>query len=129
MNNIFRISKNPVRAKALLEMAKERFNDATDETKTYKLIEQYYETIKELINSIMYINGLKTLSHKSLIEYLEKDYKKYFNKEDLLIIDELRMLRNHIMYYGKKVDKIFIKNNESSIKRIINKLFKIVEEK
>lgn len=70
---IFKISKNIVRAKALKELAQERFDDIKKETKPYKIIEQYYEVIKELITAIMYLNGFKTLSHKALIFYLEKN--------------------------------------------------------
>jgi len=127
--DMFRISKSPMRAKALLDLAEDRLNDIKKETKTYKIIEGYYEIIKELITSIMYSSGFKTLSHKMLIEYLAKNYNQFFGKEEFMLMDELRILRNDILYYGKRVDSIFIKNREEKIKKIINKLLKICKKK
>ena len=127
-DEIFKISKNEIRSDSLIEMAKERFSDIKKESKTYKIIEEYYEIIKELITALMYSDGFKTLSHKMLIFYLEKNYKN-FNKSEILLIDELRKLRNNIVYYGQKVEKEFLINNEEEIISIINKLFKLNNSK
>lgn len=126
---IFKISENIVRAKALKELAQERFDDIKEETKTYKIIEQYYEVMKELITAIMYVDGFKTLSHKALIFYLEKNYSRYFSKDQFILIDNARRLRNNIGYYGKKVDSVFLTNNEKRIKEIINSLIKLFDKK
>lgn len=125
---IFKITKNPLRAESLITMAKERFEDIKKESKTYKIIEESYEIIKELITSLMYLNGFKTLSHKMLIIYLEKNYKE-INKSEIILINELRKLRNNILYYGQKVEKSFLINNEQEIKQIIKKLIKILGKK
>lgn len=122
---IFKISKNELRAKTIRDLAIERFEDIKEETKTYKIIEQYYEIIKELVTSIMYADGFKTLSHKLLFEYLERIYKEFFDKEEFILVDQLRKLRNDIMYYGKKIDSIYLKHKEAQIKRIIHKLIKL----
>lgn len=126
---IFKISKNNIRAKALKDMAEERFSDIKKEEKIYKIIEEEYEIIKELLTAIMYSDGFKTLSHKALISYLENNYNKYFDKEEFILIDELRKLRNDILYYGQKIDKSFLINKEAQIKVIIKKLFNLVKEK
>jgi len=125
---IFRITKNITRTKSLIEMAKERFQDINKESKTYKIVEEYYEVIKELITALMYLDGFKTLSHKMLIVYLEKNYNE-FNKAETILIDELRKLRNNIVYYGQKIEKDFLINNEENITFIILKLFKIINSK
>ncbi len=125
---IFRISKSNNRAESLRNMAKERLEDIKIEKKPYKIIEEYYEIIKELITAIMYADGFKTLSHKSLILYLEKNYEQ-FNKGEIILIDELRKLRNNIVYYGQKVEEEFLINNKQSIERIIKKLTSILEDK
>jgi len=122
---IFKISQNKVRAKALKVMAEDRLSDIKKETKTYKIVEQYYEVIKELITAIMYSSGFKTLSHKSLIYFLQKNYQD-FTKEEIILIDELRKLRNNILYYGQRIDKSFLINKEALIKTIIDKLIKLV---
>lgn len=127
--SIFRISKSIPRAKSLKYMAEDRLNDIKHEKKPYKIVEQYYEVIKELITASMYADGLKTLSHKSLISYLEGNYSKLFEKYEFIFIDETRKLRNDILYYGKQVDASFLVNNEEKLKIIIKKLIKIVNEK
>jgi len=122
---IFRITKNTNRAESLKEMAEERLEDISDEKKNYKIVEEYYEIIKELITAIMYSDGFKTLSHKSLISYLEKNYKE-FNKGEIILIDELRKLRNNIVYYGQKINQDFLINNKDEINEIIGKLREVV---
>ncbi|UZE93978.1 MAG: hypothetical protein IB618_00160 [Candidatus Pacearchaeota archaeon] len=129
IEEIFKISKSMGRAKALKEMAQERFSDVEKEKKTYKIIEQYYEVIKELITALMYLDGFKTLSHKALLFYLEKNYNRFFSKDEFILIDETRRLRNDILYYGKKIDLTFLTNNEERIKKITNKLIRIVNKK
>jgi len=76
----------------------------------------------------MYLEGLKTLSHKTLVFYLEKNYRK-FTKGEIILIDGLRKLRNNIEYYGQKVSQDYLVNSETQIKIIIKKLIKIVNEK
>ena len=126
---IFRISTSAARAKSLKDMAEDRLKDVKHEKKPYRLVEQYYEIIKELITSLMYADGYKTLSHKSLIVYLEKNYGAYFTKDEFVFMDETRKLRNDILYYGRQVDQSFLTNHEEKLKIIISKLFKIVNNK
>lgn len=125
---IFKISKNYKRAESLKIMAEERLADVSSQKKTYKIIEEYYEIVKELATAIMYADGYKTLSHKSLISYLEKNYKD-FDRGEIFIIDELRRLRNNIVYYGQKVSEEFLVNHKEKISKIINTLISIIEGK
>lgn len=127
-DEIFKITKSLTRAKSLVEMSKERLDDIKKESKTYKIIEEYYEIIKELITALMYLNGLKTLSHQMLIVYLKENHEE-FEEFEILLIDELRRLRNSIVYYGQKVEKDFLINKEKEIVTIIKKLFSIAESK
>ncbi len=126
---IFRISKSIARAKALREMAEERLGDIKKEEKTYKKVEQYYEVIKELITALMYLDGFKTLSHKALVLYLKRNYSRSFSEGEFILLDEIRRLRNDILYYGKKIDNIFLVNKESQLKAIISQLMMIVDRK
>ena len=127
-DEIFSISKNKTRAKSLIEMAQERLDDIKTESKVYKIIEEYYEIIKELITATMYLDGFKTLSHKKLVDYLAENYKE-FNKSEIILIDELRRLRNNIVYYGHKVNKEFLINHEDRINNIIQKLMVLAKKK
>ncbi|MDO8623678.1 MAG: hypothetical protein Q7R52_05525 [archaeon] len=123
MDEIFNITKDERRAKALIEMAQERYRTINNLKEPYRILEEYYEIIKELITAVMYSSGFKTLSHKALIEFAEKNIQKLSNQE-IMLIDELRIKRNNIVYYGEKVTSEFLKTRENSIKKIIEKLIR-----
>ena len=125
MEEIFKITKDERRAKALRAMAENRFSTISSLKEPYRIIEEYYEIIKELLTSFMYSQGFKTLSHKSLIEFSAKNIKSLTSKE-LSLIDELRVKRNNIVYYGEQVTKEFLSSREKPIQEIIKKLIKIL---
>ena len=130
-DGVFRINKDKERAKDLFIMANERLNDiikVLPRNKPYKIMEEYYEIILELLTAIMYADGFKTLSHISSIEYCIKNYKCLTENESK-IIDTLRKFRHGIVYYGRKVSGDYLINNEEFIKNIINKLSKLVNSK
>jgi hypothetical protein len=130
MEEIFKISQDKERAESLLEMSKERAEiiKVLPRDKSYKIIEDYYEIIKELLTAVMYIDGFKTLSHVKLIEYFSSKYNELEDFQ-IKIINTLRKHRHGIVYYGKKISRDFLVNNESEIKKIINILIKLVERK
>jgi hypothetical protein len=121
MSEIFKITKDERRANALANMAKNRYLTLKELKEPYRILEEYYEIIKELITSIMYKSGFKTLSHKALVEFA-KDNIKLLTSSDIALIDELRIKRNNIVYYGEIITREFLKSREDSIKKIINKL-------
>ncbi len=124
---IFRISADKERARDLSVMARERLDmiKLLPKDKTYKIIEEYYEIIKELLTAIMYLDGYKTLSHVKLAEYFSSHYSLLGSKE-LALIDSLRKFRNGIVYYGRRISSDFLINNENEIKMIIASLLKLV---
>lgn len=122
---IFRISKDSRRAEALKELAKKRYSTLSELKEPFRIIEEYYEIIKELLTAFIYNSGFKTLSHKSLVEFANNKIKTLSSVE-ISLIDELRITRNNIVYYGETVTKKFLGKREPSIKQIISKLFKIV---
>ena len=124
MRDIFKITKDERRANALIDMAKNRYTNMDELKEPYRIIEEYYEIIKELITSIMYKSGLKTLSHKVLIDFAKENIK-ILSSSEISLIDELRIKRNNIVYYGEKVTREFLKSREGFIRKIIIKLIKI----
>lgn len=123
MDEIFKITKDERRANALKEMAKNRFLNMTSLKEPYRILEEYYEIIKELLTSFMYLQGFKTLSHKALIEFSAKNIKS-LSIQELSLIDELRVKRNNIVYYGEQITLEFLEKREAKIKEIIAKLIK-----
>lgn len=130
-DEIFKINKDKERAKDLFIMANERLKEilpALPRDKPYKIMEEYYEIILELLTALMYVDGFKTLSHISAIEYCARNYNCLTENESKMI-DILRKFRHGIVYYGRKISGDYLINNENSIKTIINKLSKLVKEK
>jgi hypothetical protein len=95
---------------------------------TALIISDYYEIIKELITSLLLLDGFKTLSHKDLLEYLKINYNE-FNEFDILILNNLRMLRNRVAYEGYSMEVSYLDKNENNFKLLIDKLDKIISVK
>jgi len=74
-------------------------------------IENYYEIIKEAITALMSIDGYKTLSHEILIGYLHEFYKD-FSKHEINLIDQVRQIRNKIVYRGFLLKEIILTGME-----------------
>ena len=123
MEDIIKISPDNKRAKALKEMALERYSTIRELKIPYRIIEEYYEIIKELLTAYMYKEGFKTLSHKSLVDF-SKENIKFISNKDSELIDELRIKRNNIVYYGERITSEFLKSREPAIRNIIELLIK-----
>jgi len=121
MDDLIKISKDERRSVALKEMASDRYKTIKELKEPYRIIEEYYEIIKELLTSFMYLQGFKTLSHKVLVDFAGKNIKELSSAE-IQLIDELRIKRNNIVYYGEKVNLEFLQSRENAIRKIIDKL-------
>ena len=129
-DEIFKISKDVSRAKDLFQISKERLEiiEILPKDKTYKIIEEYYEIILELMTVIMYLDGYKTLSHVKVLEYTSQKYD-ILSSNQVSIIDALRKFRHGIVYYGKKVSADYLTNHKEEIIKIIKNLDKLAESK
>lgn len=127
---IFKISKDPERAKDLFVMAKERMElvKVYPRNLSYKLIEEYYEVLKELMTALMYLDGWKTLSHMKLIEYTTQ-HVSGLNEKEIELLNTLRKFRNGIMYYGRRISEDFLINNEEDVHKVAKKLFDCVSKR
>lgn len=126
--DLIKITPDKERAKSLLKMISLIENRIKKEDKkemTALIISDYYEIIKELITAILLADGFKTLNHKDLFEYLEKNYSQFI-ANDFSILDSLRVLRNIISYEGFFVDLSYLTRNEFLFKDIIIKLKNIL---
>jgi hypothetical protein len=123
MSDIFKITKDERRAKALTDLARKRYLTINELKEPYRIIEEYYEIIKELITAFMYNSGFKTLSHKALVEFAGENIKTLTSAE-ISLIDDLRIKRNNIVYYGEPINAEFLKSRKSIIDWIIEKLLR-----
>ncbi len=127
---IFKVKKDRERAEYLFLRAKDRFEFIPHypRDKTYKIIEESYESIKELLTSLMYLMGYKTLSHVKLLEFMQEKFH-FFDEKESRMVNTLRKFRNGTMYYGEKINADFLDNHFDEIAKLINKLLDFVEGK
>lgn len=108
-------------AKALLALAEEReefLRQAPQPERFSRLIvEGYYETIKELITALLTADGYISYSHECLLSYLQKFHS--LPRQQLLLIDQLRVIRNNINYRGATVTGSYLQQHGDAIREVI----------
>lgn len=130
---IIKVTPDKEKVKSMLQLAEEResFTSTIDHEKfSTNAAENYYEIIKELANSLLLLEGLKTTgeyAHKDLIDYLI-NYKE-FTESDISLLNDLRIKKNNSAYDGKKIDPIYLINNKKKILELIVRLKKIIKIK
>ena len=127
-----KVKENPEQAKALLQLAKRRLESIKKRRKDeypQLLIESYYEAIKELISSLLTIHGYKSYSHECLISFLNEYYSDSLDDFQLRFLDDMRKLRSDIQYRGRDVADDYLERNSSTIEKIIEILFNIIQKK
>lgn len=92
------------------------------------LAEAYYEVVKELITGILTVDGWKTTSHEMLIGYLARFCPEY-SRAEIVLIDQLRRMRNDIAYRGIMIPPEFLDRNQKSILSVISKLKKTLTQR
>ena len=95
------------------------------------VVKEYYEVIRELITVILLLDGYKTHgegAHKKLIEYIEKNYSE-FKVHDIMLIDDLRIIRNKISYNGFFVTDDYLERKRKDILMLIDNLRIIIYKK
>jgi len=134
MEELIKITPNKEKAKSILKMTDttlEMIKNIDIDKFPSNLAKEYYDVIRELLTIILLLDGYKTYgegAHKKLIEYLEKNYKE-FSRNEIFLIDDLRIVRNKIAYDGFFVEKDYIARKLKDIKEIIEKLKKIINKK
>jgi len=119
-----------------IELAKALIKDADSrrlkikalDTKEFSKIifENIYDALRNLIDSILAIDGYKSYSHEASISYL----KKYsFEDYTLEKIDNFRFQRNGSKYYGKDLEVDVVSDILIFYDLISPRLKKILEDK
>ena len=128
---LIKISPDKEMVKSILAMAEIRESriQETDLSKFASLlVEDYYEVIKELATAVMNLDGYKTTSHKTLFFWLKKSYTD-FTDEEMQILDNLRIMRNDVVYEGFFVKTQYLERKLEIITKVISKLKSIIRRK
>ncbi len=134
MEGIIKITSDREKAKSMLKMVETSIEmvKTIDRRKfPSNIIKEYYDIIRELISIILLMDGYKTLgegAHKKLIEYLQANYKQC-NQQEIMIIDDLRVVRNKIAYDGFFVTEDYAERRVKDVVEIIAKLKAIIKER
>ena len=119
------------RANSLMGMANVRMDsiklmEGSDKNKfASKIVEEYYETMLELVTAIMSLDGYKTRSdavgsHIASINYMRR-YREVTDYE-IALMEDMRKKRIGVKYYGRNVDPEYITRKRSEILSLISKL-------
>lgn len=125
-----RIAPDRQMAKAILKMIEVRMKalSLVDRKEFASLVvEDYYEITKEAITALMALDGYKTLSHEVLVAYLKEFYPQ-FSESEILLVDQLRQLRNKIAYRGFFITHDFLERTEARMRSIVSKIKRILED-
>lgn len=100
-----KVGQDSNRIQSIINSAKDRektvkllpVNETTKET----IISLFYDVLRELLEALALQNGFKIYNHECYTSFL----KSVINDDDFsLEFDSMRLLRNSINYYGKKID-------------------------
>jgi hypothetical protein len=90
------------------------------------IVKLCYDIIMELIRAKMLLDGFKASgvgAHEAEISYLRN---LGFNEKDIQLADQLRYIRNGMLYYGTIIDKESAESTFNFLKNIYPKLKKLV---
>jgi hypothetical protein len=134
---IIRISPDLERARSLFKMSESSKESILRMLKVFNLQEdqtwiakEYYEVIRQLVSSIMLIDGFKAIgenAHKETLDYLRNYHE--FTEQELILLHDLRIKRNQGMYEGKFIKSPYIERTKDKIDKIIDKLKKLLRER
>lgn len=114
-----RATKDILLAKSLLNTAKKDIKFLEDlkisEDSSRKIMTNYYDVLRSVLEAISAIEGYKIYSHEAFTYFLKE------KGEDVISIkfDRFRKIRNGINYYGKDISAVETRENVEEIKKII----------
>jgi len=129
-NTITKINPDFSRAYSLIKDSKKAYVSLKEiinkiginENNTNTLIKLCYDIIMDLLRAKMISKGFNATgygAHEAEVSYLKN---LNFNEKDIQFCDQLRYLRNGIMYYGKNLDEEYVKKVLDFLEKIYPKL-------
>ena len=119
-----------------LNLIKSIYEDAIKRIEFYKklelneesskfILENIYESLRELADAVLVKDGYKSYSHEASIIYL----KKYnISLSDINDFDRLRKIRNNSKYYGKNVDLEDVGFSFELVEKLLNRIKNILNK-
>jgi len=133
-DDLVRVTPNKEKARSILRMVEttlEMIKQIDKRKFPSNIAKEYYEVIREMISIILLLDGFKAYgegAHKKQIDYLELRYT-VFSKSEIILIDDLRIVRNKIAYDGFFVKESYIDRKLPDLLNLIGKLRDIIDKK
>ena len=89
-----------------------------NENSARKVIGNYYDVLRSIMEAIAALSGYKVYSHEAFAYFLREKGEVAIAEK----FDRFRRIRNKINYYGKDISIEEAKENSDEIKKIINAL-------
>lgn len=127
------IKPDKAKAKSLREMSVitlKRLEETDMEKYPSNTLKDYYDIIKELMESLLYLEGIKMKgegAHYETIEYVCKEYK--FSEASRTLLQDMREYRNRVAYEGFNIPENYVRLNNKQIKQILKTLLELTKEK
>jgi hypothetical protein len=115
--------------KAFIGLTRRMRGEKLDEFNANSIIKECHDIILELIRAKMFLSGFSAsgnFSHEAEVSYLRTFN---FEEKEIEFMNELRYLRNGIVYYGKILDADYAKRVFEFTKSIRIKLLKLLDLK
>ena len=120
--------KNREISNSLVKLADIRLGGIGKFTNATLKVESYYEIIKELLTALLASEGYKSYSHECLISFARDKFSGKFTGMQIELMDQLRVMRNDIVYRGAFVEDDFLNRNERNILDVIKILKGLLNE-
>jgi|SRR3989344_1915583 len=89
-----------------------------DDISARKIMSNYYDVLRSIVESMSIIEGYKIYSHEAFTYFLKEKGEEIISEK----FDRFRKIRNKINYYGGNISAEEVKENIEEIKEIIKKL-------
>ena len=88
------------------------------ESSKRKLVVNYYDCLRSLLEAISLLEGYKIYSHEAFTYFLKEKGENIFS----LKFDRFRKIRNGLSYYGKNISLVEAEEIVGELKELINKI-------
>jgi len=93
-------------------------------------LKDYYDIIKGLMESLLYLEGIKMKgegAHYETIEYVCKEHN--LGEASRVFLQDMREYRNRMFYEGFNIQASYIRLNAKKINDIIKSLLNLIDKK
>jgi len=88
-------------------------------------VEDYYESIKELLVAYLLKHGMRSKNHQCLISYFLKENPDF--EKEAILIQQMSFFRNRLEYYGEDIPADFFEKNKEDFEKIIKLILELIE--